>query len=138
MARSDDDTQKLQSFWLQVFNNSRANGANHRDENLPDQGWSWPTDTYLQRRRQKLRVNPADKLTIVAQNDTVSQCTDSAVVEEPALDHARQSSEVVTVDKMESELPQQAEQATIPEAQATLIECDETDERFSWLAAPNP
>ena len=137
MARSDDDTQRLQSFWLQVFNNSKANGAPNRSDHLLLQSWSWPTDTYSQRRRQKLRVNPADELTIVAQNDTASQCTDSAVVEEPTLEHAPQSSEIVTVDKTESELPLQAEQATILEAQPMPIECDETDERFSWLATPN-
>ena len=36
--------------WLQVFNNSKVNGAPYRGDYLPAHSWEWPTDTYLQRR----------------------------------------------------------------------------------------
>jgi hypothetical protein len=136
MARSDDDTEKLQNFWLHVFNNSRVNGANYRGENLPPHSWSWPTDTYLQRRRQQLRRYPADEPIIVAQNDATHQCADPMFAAEQTAGPARQIREVVTVERSESEMPLQVEQPTAPQAQTTVIACDDTDEKFSWLAEP--
>jgi hypothetical protein len=41
--------------WLQVFNNSKVNGAPYRGDYLPAHSWDWPTDTYLQRRLLILR-----------------------------------------------------------------------------------
>ena len=41
--------------WLQVFNNSKVNGAPYRGDYLPAHSWEWPTDTYLQRRLLILR-----------------------------------------------------------------------------------
>ena len=136
MTRSDDDMQKLQNFWLQVFGKCRANGANYQGENLPAQSWTWPTDTYLQRRRHQLRVNPAVEPIIVAQNDPASQRVDPTVAEQPTLEHVPQISELALVDGTESEFFPQAEQAPLAEAQPLLIEFDDTDERFFWLAAP--
>ena len=45
--------------WLQVFNNSKVNGAPYRGDNLPAHSWDWPTDTYLQRRLLMLRAHGA-------------------------------------------------------------------------------
>ena len=35
-------------FWLQVFSNSKVNGALYLGNHLPSNGWDWPTE-YLQR-----------------------------------------------------------------------------------------
>ena len=43
--------------WLQVFNNSKVNGAPYRGDYLPAHSWEWPTDTYLQRRLLILRAH---------------------------------------------------------------------------------
>ena len=44
-------------FWLQVFSNSKVNGALYLGDHLPSNGWDWPTETYLQRRRRLIRAN---------------------------------------------------------------------------------
>jgi hypothetical protein len=43
------------SFWLRVFYNSKVNGAPYAGDKLPANNWSWPTDTYLQRRLRQVR-----------------------------------------------------------------------------------
>lgn len=53
MARSANGQTK---FWLQVFSNSRVNGALYLGDHLPSNGWDWPTETYLQRRRRLIRA----------------------------------------------------------------------------------
>ena len=45
----------LSRTWLQVFNNSKVNGAPYRGDYLPAHSWEWPTNTYLQRRLLILR-----------------------------------------------------------------------------------
>ena len=44
-------------FWLQVFSNSKVNGALYLGDHLPSYGWAWPTETYLQRRLRLLRAS---------------------------------------------------------------------------------
>jgi hypothetical protein len=44
-----------QSFWQLVFGQSKVNGAKYDGENLTTSPWRWPTNTYLQRRRQLLK-----------------------------------------------------------------------------------
>ena len=48
------------SFWLQVFSNSKVNGALYLGDLLPSYGWAWPTETYFQRRRRLIRANVVD------------------------------------------------------------------------------
>lgn len=39
------------SYWQLIFSQSKVNGAPYSDDELPVCNWSWPTGTYLQRRR---------------------------------------------------------------------------------------
>ena len=48
-----------QSFWQLVFGQSKVNGARYDGENLTTAPWRWPTNTYLQRRRQLLKNSQA-------------------------------------------------------------------------------
>ena len=48
-----------QSFWQLVFGHSKVNGAKYDGENLTTSPWCWPTNTYLQRRRQLLKNSQA-------------------------------------------------------------------------------
>jgi hypothetical protein len=45
------------SFWQLIFSQSKVNGAQYSGETLPISSWTWPLDTYLQRRRS-LRQSP--------------------------------------------------------------------------------
>ena len=47
------------SFWQLVFAQSKVNGARYFDEELPNQNWSWPKETYLQRRIRDTRHQTA-------------------------------------------------------------------------------
>ena len=56
-----NDTANCQtSLWLQVFSNSKVNGALYLGDHLPSYGWAWPTETYLQRRLRLVRANAAE------------------------------------------------------------------------------
>jgi hypothetical protein len=48
-----------QSYWQLVFGQSKVNGARYDGENLRTSPWRWPTNTYLQRRRQLLKNSQA-------------------------------------------------------------------------------
>ena len=48
-----------QSFWQVVFGQSKANGARYDGETLTTSPWRWPTNTYLQKRRQQLKNSQA-------------------------------------------------------------------------------
>jgi hypothetical protein len=48
-----------QSFWQLVFGQSKVNGAHYDGEDLITSPWRWPTNTYLQRRRQLLKNSQA-------------------------------------------------------------------------------
>jgi len=47
--KSIEVKQKL-TYWQSVFLQSKVNGASYNGEALPGQVWTWPKDTYLQRR----------------------------------------------------------------------------------------
>ena len=49
--KSIEVMQKL-TCWQWVFLQSKVNGASYSGEALPGQVWTWPKDTYLQRRLQ--------------------------------------------------------------------------------------
>lgn len=51
------------SPWLQVFNNSKVNGAPYLGDDLPAHCWTWPTDTYLQRRLRTLHAHAVGEKT---------------------------------------------------------------------------
>jgi hypothetical protein len=58
------------SLWSQVFNNSRVNGAPYLGDDLPSHRWTWPTDTYLQRRLRALHVHTVGEKTTRADDET--------------------------------------------------------------------
>ena len=66
---ANDTTSGQTSFWLQVFSNSKVNGALYLGDHLPSYGWAWPTDTYMQRRLRLIRLN--------ALESTDSSCGDA-------------------------------------------------------------
>ena len=51
------------SLWLQVFNNSKVNGAPYLGDDLPAHRWTWPTDTYMRRRLRILHAHRGDETT---------------------------------------------------------------------------
>ena len=52
------------SFWQLVFSQSKVNGALYEGENLTHSRWRWPTNTYLQRRRNYLKSSqPSEEIT---------------------------------------------------------------------------
>lgn len=58
--KSDNLTRT--SRWQLVFSQSKVNGAYYDGEKLPTLPWHWPTDTYLQRRRQLLKtMRPSER-----------------------------------------------------------------------------
>jgi|tagenome__1003787_1003787.scaffolds.fasta_scaffold14305198_1 hypothetical protein len=52
MKPNDSHSEPL-TFWQLVFSQSKVNGAQYKDDHLPELKWNWPTDTYLQRRRRE-------------------------------------------------------------------------------------
>lgn len=128
MAKSDE-REKMPSFWLNVFTNSKVNGAEYREDKLPLHTWSWPTDTFLQRRLRTVRAHAADERVIVAQNPTLRQ---------PA---AREDASVP--QRQNSRAPRRpvdnANRPTYHPAHENGrgIEWDNPDERLNWLARPS-
>jgi hypothetical protein len=49
IKNSRTDQEKL-SYWQLVFSQSKVNGAIYAGDKLPGYKWTWPKDTYLQRR----------------------------------------------------------------------------------------
>lgn len=66
--KSIEVRQKL-TYWQGVFLQSKVNGASYHGEALPGQVWSWPKNTYLQRRLQ-LRQNLSDNGPRLTQRDS--------------------------------------------------------------------
>lgn len=123
-----DHSEKMQSFWLNVFHNSKVNGAEYREDHLPSQTWTRPTETYLQRRLREVRANGADEPVIVAQNPTLRQASPRDV------DAVAQSAAA----------KRPVDNATRPETngkprkdKGLVIEWDDIDERLTWFARPN-
>jgi len=44
------EVRRKLTYWQWVFLQSKVNGGSYDGEALPGQVWSWPKDTYLQRR----------------------------------------------------------------------------------------
>jgi len=57
------------TYWQGVFLQSKVNGASYNGEALPGQVWSWPKNTYLQRRLQ-LRQTLSDNGPHLTQRDS--------------------------------------------------------------------
>ena len=66
--KSVEARRKL-TYWQRVFVQSKVNGASYDGEALPGQVWSWPKNTYLQRRLQ-LRQNVTDNGPHLMQRDS--------------------------------------------------------------------
>ena len=49
--KSKQNSRNQMSYWQLIFSQSKVNGAPYHDDELPVYKWSWPTDTYLRRRR---------------------------------------------------------------------------------------
>jgi hypothetical protein len=60
MKTSEIESRKL-SFWQEVFRRSIINGAPYHGDELPGGHWSWPQDTYLQRRLREVRWHQASE-----------------------------------------------------------------------------
>ena len=84
MAQSDEVDKKVRRFWLQVFNDSQVEAAACEDDPSPGQSWSWPTETYLQRRLKQLRSHPVDKPVVLVQNDNSAQGSANSEIQEAA------------------------------------------------------
>ena len=124
-----DQSEKLTSFWLNVFSNSKVNGAEYREDRLPQQTWSWPTDTYLQRRLRELRVNAADEPVILAHNPTLRQPMPTEEDEASQL----HSSSVPRRPMDNADRPNRETRA----GKGLVIEWEDIDERLSWFARPS-
>jgi len=128
MGKSDR-SEKMQKLWLNVFSNSKVNGAEYREDRLPSHTWSWPTDTYLQRRLRALRTAASDEPVIVAQNPTLRQ---------PA---PRQDG-LAPQPQSHSPMKRPADNANRPNREAAkekglVIEWEDIDERLRWFARPS-
>jgi len=124
-----DQTEKLQSLWLNVFSNSKVNGAEYREDRLPSHTWSWPTDTYLQRRLRMVRATAADETVIVVQNPTLRQPgpkTDRAAPQSQARSATRAPAD--NADRPNREAAKQ---------KGLVIEWEDIDDRLSWFARPS-
>jgi hypothetical protein len=127
--RKPDHSEKMSSFWLNVFSNSRVNGAEYREDRLPLSTWSWPTDTYLQRRLKVLRTNAADEPVILAHNPTLRQpiSREEEIAPQPQrlnerrrpMDNANRPNRVIGKGK------------------SLVVEWEDIDERLSWFARPS-
>jgi len=128
-----DHSEKMQSFWLNVFNNSKVNGAEYREDNLPSHTWSWPSDTYLQRRLREVRANAPDEPVIVAQNPTLPRPTLKEVDAVPQAVSQRS-----TIARRPVDNATRAESNGKAENEKGLvIEWDDIDERWAWFARPS-
>lgn len=128
MGKPDHD-EKMRSFWLDVFSNSKVNGAEYREDRLPSHTWSWPTDTYLQRRLRVLRTTAADEPVIVAQNPTLRQPA-------PTEGGAAAQSQRRSATKRPADNANRANRETAKE-RGLVIEWEDIDERLSWFARPS-
>ena len=128
MSKSDH-SEKMRSFWLEVFSNSKVNGAEYREDRLPSHTWSWPTDTYLQRRLRELRTAATDEPVIVAQNPTLRQ-------------PASRDDAMAAQTQSPSATRKPADNANRPNRETVkqkglVIEWEDIDERLSWFARPS-
>jgi hypothetical protein len=67
--KSKQSSRNQMSYWQLIFSQSKVNGAPYSDDELPVCNWSWPTSTYLQRRRslnESLIFGPTDSQLVSA------------------------------------------------------------------------
>lgn len=128
MGKSDH-SEKMRSLWLEVFSNSKVNGAEYREDRLPSHTWSWPTDTYLQRRLRELRATATDEPVIVAHNPTLRQPAprDGGMAPQPKNPRAKRR----PADNANRPTGETAKQKGL------VIEWEDIDERLSWFARPS-
>ena len=124
-----DHSEKMRSFWLDVFSNSKVNGAAYREDHLPLRTWSWPTDTYLQRRLRMVRAAATDEPVIVVQNPTLCQpvSRDDEVTPQPQSRSATRR----PADNADRPNREEAQQKGL------VMEWEDIDERLSWFARPS-
>jgi hypothetical protein len=67
--KSKQSSRNQMSYWQLIFSKSKVNGAPYCDDELPVCNWSWPTGTYLQRRR-------SDNESLTAFGPTASQLSE--------------------------------------------------------------
>ena len=128
MGKSDHG-EKMRSFWLDVFSNSRVNGAEYREDRLPSHTWSWPTDTFLQRRLRELRAAATDEPVIVAQNPTLRQPApreDGVAPQAPSRSAAKRPADNANRPSREK-----------AKEKGLVIEWEDIDERLTWFARPS-
>jgi hypothetical protein len=119
---------KMPSLWLNVFSNSKVNGAEYREDRLPSHPWSWPTDTYLQRRLKALRAGGTEAPMIVAHNPTLQQ-SGSKSETSPAKQQPRSANRPVdNADRV---------QHAAAKEKGLVVEWEDIDERLSWFARPS-
>jgi len=75
------------SRWQMVFSQSKVNGAYYDGEKLPTLPWHWPTDTFLQRRRQLLKSSRPERT-----DRGVAETADGSYYESICEDYARSGS----------------------------------------------
>jgi hypothetical protein len=124
-----DQSEKMRSFWLDVFSNSKINGAEYREDRLPSHTWSWPTDTYLQRRLRMVRAVAADEPVIVAQNPTLRQPA-------PREDGGAPQPQSRSATKRPTDNANRPNRETAEE-KGLVIEWEDIDERLRWFARPS-
>jgi hypothetical protein len=57
--KTDEVISEKPTFWQLVFSQSKVNGAPYQGEHLESSVWSWPEDTFLQRRLRQTRFDQA-------------------------------------------------------------------------------
>ena len=130
MSKQDYD-EKMPSLWLNVFHNSKVNGAEYREDRLPSHPWSWPTDTYLQRRLRAVRAKAADEPVNLAQDPTLQR---SASRDEAAAPQRRSRS----ATRRSAENPNRpTRNRAMAKGNGLVIEWDNIDERLARFARPN-
>ena len=124
-----DQSEKMRNFWLDVFSNNKVNGAEYCEDRLPLHNWSWPTDTYLQRRLRMVRAAAADDPVIVAQNPTLCSpaLRDDGVAPQPQSRSATRR----PADNADRPNREEAQQKGL------VMEWEDIDERLSWFARPS-
>ena len=122
-------SEKMQNFWLNVFSNSKVNGAEYREDRLPSHTGSWPTDTYLQRRLRAVRAAAADEPVIVAQNPTLCQPC-------PWEDGVAPQPQSRSTTKRPADNANRPNRETAKE-KGLVIEWEGIDEWLSWFARPS-
>ena len=64
--KTEKEVSGQESYWQLVFAQSKVNGGLYSDDQLVNNNWNWPQDTFLQRRLRQVRVEQAyDKTSMI-------------------------------------------------------------------------